>query len=960
MIRMVERKQKGKSILTYILIPFCALIIVEAFVFIGILVLSGIRGQMEKNAYDIVKERVSTRKTDLQSDMLVSWTDIDELQIYINETVSKLSDEGKINLEHMDDDSEAAEPLLSAVADNMVNTLRTRHVNSIFLILNTSDLQECSNKPGLYILDQDSDSAPSRRNQDLLIQRGSPAMVKKLGISTSVNWKPNFVFDTDERYPDYIYKPSVANVKGEYINSRNLGYWSMETTITGDTEQTLTYSIPLRTTSGKLYGVLGVGILESHLREKLPKSEIHEPGKGYYCIAVRQNQGNHYRIMYSSDNRVDYGTEISLSERQKKYFMPENSEHMYVSAKKLSLYNHNTPYESEQWYLIGMVPEENLMAFANGIYLTLLIAILLMVIIGVMGGIAVSLQITNPIKKLYVYMEHSSAKKQENIPKTNINEIDHLITNIETLNQRLNQDKSHIIMGLTRDYLNVFLVHPSEDIARVIKLEGQMTEGISIDSRESYSFQKMADTYISTYVYEKDQKKMRYILSAEGIDKNLADSDEYNLSYQVLEHGEICYYQVKIIKAPQNGQYIIGFQNIDSLMREEKRKQKLYEQALEESQKANVAKTNFLSRMSHDIRTPINGIVGMTHIMETESDNHERVMDSIQKVKMLSGQLELLINDVLEMSRIESGNISLSHEAFHLSEKLQEIIPAIQVMAEERGVILKGTHFDITHFIVIGSPVHVQRIMMNILSNAIKYNRTGGTVEYWLSEVPMDDNHSKFMFKVQDTGIGMSQDFISRIYEPFSREQTTPDTTYTGTGLGMAITKELLERMGGSIVIESEQGMGTTVSIAIPFEIASEVPKSKTELPPISLAGKRILLVEDNELNLEIAKYILQNEDVLVDEASNGQKAVEIFETCEPDCYDIILMDVMMPVMNGLDATRAIRNLSRPDARTVPIIAMTANAFEEDIEKCIGAGMNDHIAKPIDIKAMKSTIAKYL
>ena len=320
-------------------------------------------------------------------------------------------------------------------------------------------------------------------------------------------------------------------------------------------------------------------------------------------------------------------------------------------------------------------------------------------------------------------------------------------------------------MGLTRDYLNVFLVHPSEDIARVIKLEGQMTEGISIDSRESYSFQKMADTYISTYVYEKDQKKMRYILSAEGIDKNLADSDEYNLSYQVLEHGEICYYQVKIIKAPQNGQYIIGFQNIDSLMREEKRKQKLYEQALEESQKANVAKTNFLSRMSHDIRTPINGIVGMTHIMETESDNHERVMDSIQKVKMLSGQLELLINDVLEMSRIESGNISLSHEAFHLSEKLQEIIPAIQVMAEERGVILKGTHFDITHFIVIGSPVHVQRIMMNILSNAIKYNRTGGTVEYWLSEVPIDDNHSKFMFKVQDTGIGMSQDFISRIYE---------------------------------------------------------------------------------------------------------------------------------------------------------------------------------------------------
>ena len=362
--------------------------------------------------------------------------------------------------------------------------------------------------------------------------------------------------------------------------------------------------------------------------------------------------------------------------------------------------------------------------------------------------------------------------------------------------------------------------------------------------------------------------------------------------------------------------------------------------------------------MSHDIRTPINGIVGMTHIMETEIDSREVVEDSLQKIKILSHQLELLINDVLEMGRIESGKFSFTHEVMDISENMEEITLAIQVMAEERGVTFTGVHFDIEHKCVVSSPVHIQRIVMNILSNAVKYNLSGGTVDFNIEERSVDDSHSSYVFTVRDTGMGMSQEFLKRIYEPFSREQSAPETTYSGTGLGMAITKELVDRLDGTINISSKHGVGTTVTIKLPLELSDEVPAGEVKAENVSLENKRILLVEDNKVNLRIAKYMLEEEKALVDVARNGQEAVDMFSENKVGRYDLILMDIMMPVMNGLDATKAIRDLDRADAKTVPIIAMTANAFAEDVARCKEAGMNEHIAKPIDIVDMKTKIAR--
>ena len=963
---MGKKKQSGKSILTYILIPFCILTIVESLVFFGTIIIGGVRTHMEKNARDIVRERISTRLMDLQTDMLASWTNIDELETYINDMAETLEQEGAIDLSSIDSDSEAAEPLLNAVSDNMVSTLRSLRVNSIYIILNTSDSQQTqSNKPGLYILDQDADSSPSRRNQDLLIERGSQTLVKKLGIATAVNWKPNFLFETDGAFPDFVYKPSVAKVNGSYTDSRDLGYWSMTRALLGDKEDTLTYSVPLKTRDGKTYGILGVGITASHLKNTLPNAEIHESGKGGYCLAIRDGDSDNYRVVYSDENCVQNGEVLQLQPGANTYRISDEQEEVYISAQKLGLYNRNTPYESERWYLLGMVPEKNLMEFSNRIYLTLMFAMLLMVIVGVFGGIGVSLRLSTPIKKLYMHMEKSAGRQEENLPKTNISEIDHLVTQIEILNHELNRDKSHIIIGLTRDFQNVYLVTPAEDIAKTIKLENDAVKSIDIDSSGTYSFREMMSCYVKNRVYDEDSEKILFALSSEGIAQNLADRDEYSQTYRIIENGDIHYCQVKIIRAQQNGQYIIGFQNIDSLILEEKRQQKLYEEALSETQKAyeevkraNVAKTNFLSRMSHDIRTPINGIVGMTHIMETEIDSREVVEDSLQKIKILSHQLELLINDVLEMGRIESGKFSFTHEVMDISENMKEITLAIQVMAEERGVTFTGVHFDIEHKCVVSSPVHIQRIVMNILSNAVKYNLSGGTVDFNIEERSVDDSHSSYVFTVRDTGMGMSQEFLKRIYEPFSREQSAPETTYSGTGLGMAITKELVDRLDGTINISSKQGVGTTVTIKLPLELSDEVPAGEVKAENVSLENKRILLVEDNKVNLRIAKYMLEEEKALVDVARNGQEAVDMFSENKVGRYDLILMDIMMPVMNGLDATKAIRDLDRADAKTVPIIAMTANAFAEDVARCKEAGMNEHIAKPIDIVDMKTKIAR--
>ena len=396
------------------------------------------------------------------------------------------------------------------------------------------------------------------------------------------------------------------------------------------------------------------------------------------------------------------------------------------------------------------------------------------------------------------------------------------------------------------------------------------------------------------------------------------------------------------------------------LEKEEKFKKELLI-AAKKAEAANRAKTEFLQRMSHDIRTPINGICGMVDMADHYADDMEKQIEYREKVKSASHLLLEMLNDVLDMSKLESDEVMLEEIPFNLSSICEEVLVVVEQMAIEQNIRFMWEKKEITHCGLIGSPAHVKRILMNILSNAVKYNKENGSIYISCRElISEQQDMTTIEFVCRDTGIGMTDEFQKHIFEPFAQEHTGSRTKFAGTGLGMPITKKLVEKMGGTITFESEEGVGTKFVVLIPFKIDMEADQRKEQenVSEKSIKGLHILLAEDNELNMEIAEFMLQNEGADVTKAWNGQEAVELFRKSIDGEFDVILMDIMMPVMNGYEATKLIRSLDREDARMIPIIAMTANAFTEDRLRAKEAGMDEHIPKPVDVKLLLKVIHK--
>ena len=404
--------------------------------------------------------------------------------------------------------------------------------------------------------------------------------------------------------------------------------------------------------------------------------------------------------------------------------------------------------------------------------------------------------------------------------------------------------------------------------------------------------------------------------------------------------------------------------NDNEHIRIEMEKEHEYKLELLESAKkadaANIAKTEFLQRMSHDIRTPINGICGMVEVADYYADDLDKQAECRTKIKEASHLLLELINEVLDMGKLESGEIRLDSRPFNLRDTLDEVVSVIDKLAVEQGITLKREEFRIVHWNLIGSPLHVKRLLMNILSNAVKYNKENGSITVSCRELASDDaGRAVIEFVCADTGIGMSEEYQQKIFEPFTQEDRGPQSKYAGTGLGMPIAKGLADKMNGTLTFESKEGEGTTFVVTIPFRI-DETPKIKhyklSEDAKPSIEGWHILLAEDNELNMEIAEFGLEKEGAVIQKAWNGQEAAELFKQSEPGEYDAIITDVMMPVMDGYQLAGSIRAMDRSDAKTIPIIAMTANAFTDDRIKSREAGMDAHISKPINSRQVIDTL----
>lgn len=385
--------------------------------------------------------------------------------------------------------------------------------------------------------------------------------------------------------------------------------------------------------------------------------------------------------------------------------------------------------------------------------------------------------------------------------------------------------------------------------------------------------------------------------------------------------------------------------------------------ALESEKKANQSKSDFLSRMSHDMRTPLNGILGLLKIDQDHFEDQNLVRENHEKMQISAKHLLSLINDVLQMSKIEEGSMKLTQECMNFEELMKEIWTIISERASKAGVTLELAEekLEIPHLYVYGSPVHLRQIFLNIYSNCIKYNHAGGKIVTAV-DCKEEGKICYYRWTISDTGVGMSQEFLTHIFEPFVQEKNDARSVYQGIGLGMAIVKGLIDQMNGTISVTSTEGVGTTFVITIPFKVAPEPIENREalELSEINLQNLHLMLVEDNELNAEIAETLLKDQGARITVAGDGQRAVDLFQENPEGTFDAILMDIMMPVMDGLTATRTIRSLDRPDAKAVPIIAMTANAFKEDEEKCKEAGMNAHLAKPLDFEKVKQTIWEWV
>lgn len=389
-------------------------------------------------------------------------------------------------------------------------------------------------------------------------------------------------------------------------------------------------------------------------------------------------------------------------------------------------------------------------------------------------------------------------------------------------------------------------------------------------------------------------------------------------------------------------------------------RKKQLEEALQKAQQANQAKTVFLSNMSHDIRTPLNGIIGILDI-NTKTTDPVLLRKNQEKALEAANHLLELVNEVLEMSKLENGETVLSHETVQLPELVRQIMDIVEMQVSQAGLTISCEEDGPSCPPVYGSPLHLREIFINILGNSIKYNKKGGSIHWRTSYMQPDEEHLVFTSVITDTGIGMSREYLEHIFEPFSQEKNSARTEFQGTGLGMSIVKSLVDKMGGTIDVSSVPGSGSTFTIVIPFELSREqtVILPAPDKEATDLSGMRILLAEDNDLNLEIALYYLREAGAAVTEARNGKEAVSLFQDSPSGSFDLILMDIMMPVMNGLEASRAIRKSTKPEASSIPIIAMTANAFDEDRKSSLEAGMNDHLTKPLDAAKLIATLSKY-
>ena len=531
-----------------------------------------------------------------------------------------------------------------------------------------------------------------------------------------------------------------------------------------------------------------------------------------------------------------------------------------------------------------------------------------------------------------------------------------LMQYIKRSKMKRKEKEYHLINVIASIYSANLALYPEENIWKPIVMSKRLEKVIGHITQAD----RMLDAFNRERVAPAYQEAFGEFLKLKDLEERLGDRRFIGYTFEDVEG---LWYQALLI--PQKYEQDNHKQIVMLVIRdvsEQKRKEMTYQEELrvtaEEAERANAVKTDFLRRMSHDIRTPINGIRGLVNVGKNHIHDVDKIEECLDEIMRSSDMLVDLVNNVLNMSKLESGGIQLTEEAFDLQEMLDDVKRFVNVQAERKQISLQIDAAEVEHYHLIGSPLHIRQIFQNIIENAVKFNMDSGSINVVCRELASDENTAELEMVCEVTGIGMSEEFQKHVFEAFVQEDTSARTTYSGIGLGLAITKKLVNCMNGEISFESKQGIGTVFTVKLPVQIDRAYYQLAEKKDPLQvMKGLQILLVEDNELNMEITEYIMTEQGAVVTEAWNGKEAVDIYESCESGTFDVILMDIMMPVMNGLEAARCIRESEKEDAQIIPIIAISANAFNDDIAQSLAAGMNMHLAKPLEFQKVIEAIA---
>ena len=532
--------------------------------------------------------------------------------------------------------------------------------------------------------------------------------------------------------------------------------------------------------------------------------------------------------------------------------------------------------------------------------------------------------------------------------------------------EKASSRQSSVLQILSKEYSSVYYVDLVEDTIVPLRLSDIIIELYGLETDKTYPFRETYKTYIRNSAASGQEEQLLSFCDPAFLRQTLKDDEIFTYLYRIIRDGKELYAQLRIAKVEDDANFrhmVLGFAIVDDAVRAEQEQQRALKDALAQAERANQAKTIFLNNMSHDIRTPMNAIIGFTNIALKQVISPE-VKGCLEKISESSDHLLTLINDVLDISRIESGKTKYNPVPVDLTAVADVVLDITRGFLADRDIAFHVQRVNMEHPYVLADAVRIREVLVNILSNAVKFTEDGGSITFETASRPGSDPQNVIItYRVSDTGIGMSPEFLDHIFDEFSQEESSARTQYKGTGLGMAITKRYVELMGGTIRVESKKGVGSTFTVELPMVLTDEsrVQKQDAPIAKTELKGMKVLLAEDNDLNAEIATVQLEELGMTVTRAPDGAAAVTLFAQNPPDTFDVILMDIMMPKMNGYEATRAIRSMpARPDAKTIPIIAMTANAFAEDIQESLNAGMNAHIAKPIAMDEVIKTIVRNL